>query len=154
MGFHHVLQRLRGVLDAENLPPGQRGLGTRRIIEARDLAELLHHFDRLDAEARLGYPPHIEQLADAAEAALAELHGSESGRNLAFALSLARPKKLKPNAAFAALVADHIEDVRGMVPLTEPELDDLLPINDSMTRKESQRWTARAVERHHGIAPK
>lgn len=97
MGFYHVLKRLRGALNSDDPRNGQRGLGTRRIIEARDLAELLHHFDRLDAQARLGYPAHVEQLADAAEAALAELRGTEAGRNLAFALHLARPKKLEPS---------------------------------------------------------
>jgi hypothetical protein len=53
-----------------------------------------------------------------------------------------------------ALAADHMEDVRAMVPMTSQELDDLLPTNDSMSRKDSQRWIARATERHHGIGGK
>lgn len=53
-----------------------------------------------------------------------------------------------------ALAADHIEDVLAMVPMTAKELDDLLPTNDSMSRKDSQRWIARAVERHHKIGVK
>lgn len=53
-----------------------------------------------------------------------------------------------------ALAADHAEDVRAMVPMTEKELDDLLPTNDSMSRKDSQRWIARATERHHKIGVK
>lgn len=52
------------------------------------------------------------------------------------------------------LAADHMEDVRAMVPMTAQELDDLLPTNDSMSRKDSQRWIARAVERHHKIGVK
>lgn len=53
-----------------------------------------------------------------------------------------------------ALAADHVEDVRAMVPMTDQELDDLLPTNDSMSRKDSQRWIARATERHHKIGVK
>ena len=93
MSFHKVLERLREVTQ-EPLPEKQRGLGTRRIVEVRDLAELLHHFDRLDAEARMGYPPHIKELADAAEKALFELRACmtrDTVVHLEHALHLVRP---------------------------------------------------------------
>lgn len=42
-----------------------------------------------------------------------------------------------------------------LVQMTAQELDDLLPTNDSMSRQDSQRWVARATERHHkiGVTP-
>lgn len=91
MSFHNTLQRLRGAVETNPPQERQRGLGTRSIVEVRDLAELLYHFDRLDAESRMGYPPHIKELADAAEKALPLLGESDAGKHLAFALSLIRP---------------------------------------------------------------
>lgn len=93
MPFSKTLRRLRDSVQESPPHERQRGLGTRRIVEVRDLAELLYHFDRMDAEARMGYPPNIEQLADAAEKALSELSDSEARRHLEFALNLVRPSK-------------------------------------------------------------
>lgn len=92
MGFYKVLERLRGVTQESK----QRGIGTHRLVEVRDLAELLHHFDRLDADARMGYPPYIKELADAAEKALFELRAymtKDTVVHLEHALNLVRPSK-------------------------------------------------------------
>ena len=51
-------------------------------------------------------------------------------------------------------VVDKLRAQQVAVPMTEQELDDLLPTNDSMSRKDSQRWIARAVERRNGIGVK
>ncbi len=81
MSFHHTLNRLREAAK-ENCDPKYRGILTRRIVEARDLRELLHHFDRLDAEARAAYDQsiatqekdkHISELKDQLHTAAALL---------------------------------------------------------------------------------
>lgn len=91
MSFSNVLDRLRDA--AKHVPDNyrQRGMGTSRIVEVKDLAELLRHFDRLDAEARMGYPLHIKELADAATKAVAELQDGDTKKHLEFALHLVRP---------------------------------------------------------------
>ena len=91
MSFKNTLDRLREAAENPPVSHKQRGLGTLRIVELRDLAELLHHFDRLDAEARMGYQPHIKELADAATKAISELRDSDTKKHLEFALHLVRP---------------------------------------------------------------
>jgi hypothetical protein len=59
--FHNTLRRLRAA--AEERQPGVPE--AIRHVRRDDLRELLHHFDRLDAEARIGYPPHVKMVADA-----------------------------------------------------------------------------------------
>lgn len=91
--FFNALARLRDAAARYPVSRGHAGNGNTRTVERRDLAELLHHFDRLDAEGRMGYPPHIAQLADAGAAALQQLDVGDVRRNLAHALHLVRPSK-------------------------------------------------------------
>lgn len=49
------IERLR-----EALKDG-RGRGSKRVVEARDLAEILHHFERLDSEARGHYASYQQR---------------------------------------------------------------------------------------------
>ena len=55
MSFADSLRRLRAVADGE--PAVRAGFIAHRLPDQlrRDLAELLHHFDRLDAYARAAY---------------------------------------------------------------------------------------------------
>jgi hypothetical protein len=65
----------------------------RRIVARRDLVDILRQFDRLDAEARLGYPPHIAQLADAATNAIGWIPPGDVRGQLKYALNLVRPAR-------------------------------------------------------------
>jgi len=86
MSFADTLKRLHEQAHAQQLTVS---------VHVRDLRELLLYFDRLDADARLHYPPHVEMLANAAEKALALLHPhQEQHDELERALALARPKKV------------------------------------------------------------
>lgn len=101
--FHQILKRLRDAALQFPASEIQRGRGENRIVRRVDLAELLHHYDRLDAEARLGYPPHIAMLADASEKVIevAKRNPDKELRSaieeLSHALQLARPVQPKPN---------------------------------------------------------
>lgn len=87
--FHKALERLREA--AQDNRQRSRDAGTKRVVEVRDLQELLYHFDRLDAEARMGYPPNINELANAAEKAVPQLPSGDVKLDLEYALSLVRP---------------------------------------------------------------
>lgn len=51
MGFYRTLERLREAASART-----RGLPTNTtVVSKRDLSDLLHHFDRLDADMRAFY---------------------------------------------------------------------------------------------------
>jgi hypothetical protein len=85
-----------------------------------------------------------EMLADTTGAVMVEYDiGSESTE------STIRQKLI--DLGWTPPGADHVEDVRAMVQMTDLKLDDLLPTNDSMSRSDSLRWMARATERKHGI---
>lgn len=51
MRFHEQLERLRDA--AINGQPGMKG--DLVVVNRRDLRELIHHFDRLDEEARAAH---------------------------------------------------------------------------------------------------
>jgi hypothetical protein len=94
MAFNHTLDRLRDAASQHPTSPEQRGLRPgRRIVGWRDLAELLRDHDRLDAAARLGYPPHIDALVDAATIALTRLPPGEVSDRLRHAVHMARPPR-------------------------------------------------------------
>ena len=67
MSFQESLKRLRDAAELHPDDPRHRGRGNERLVHQRDLVELLRAHDRLDAEVRLMYPPHIAMLKEAVE---------------------------------------------------------------------------------------
>lgn len=61
MSFARILERLRDAASDRPLDRRQGGRGQTRVVDASDLRELLHHFDRLDAEIRASYRKNQEK---------------------------------------------------------------------------------------------
>ncbi|WP_426106408.1 hypothetical protein [Massilia sp. TSP1-1-2] len=94
MNFKRILDRLRDAASAQPVSDEHRSMANgRRTVNRADLAELLNHHDRLDAAARLGYPPHIDALVDAAAIALCYLPPGQAAERLRQAAHNARPSK-------------------------------------------------------------
>ena len=64
MGFDQTLKRLRDAARDDPLDNRCRAGRDSRVVSQRDLVALLQHFDRVDGEARMAFPPHRAQLAE------------------------------------------------------------------------------------------
>lgn len=64
MALHEALMRLRDAAQQHPTDHRHYGNGYGRLVQQRDLVEVLRAFDRLDDEARMMYPPHVAMLRD------------------------------------------------------------------------------------------